>query len=547
VIALISNVTIESLALRLKQETFTAPGFDTWRAELLNPASGVWRDEVKTVYVLLYGPALFPEGPNKGFVQELSGPLEVLDQAREAHKEKTFVVSTLDLPTPPSLPLVGKNFAARASAWWRERLEDMGVPLLDMAELAAEIGRERFYNAKTWYFGSLPFSQQGETLLAREILRIERAVKGERKKCLVLDLDGVLWGGVVGEDGVEGISLASAGMGAQYRDVQRVAKELVAQGALLAAASKNNPEDALLPFKKHPHMLLKKDDFVRFEVGWNPKPEGLRAIARGLNIGLDSLVFVDDNPVEREAVRAALPEVATPDFPEDTSKLPAFMAEVARTYFTALRVGNEDREKTAMYRAELRREEERGARLSLDDYLASLEMKLDLHRLRQGEIPRAAQLSQKTNQFNLTTQRYTEADLASLMEDKNARVWVAGLSDRFGDYGRVCLAAARITGTSAVIKNFLMSCRVMGRGVESAVLEGVERALAAENVTEIRGEYRETRKNGPVRDFWAKMGYRLERNEPDGETWVLRAPFVERNTNVETTTDNGKRRFKRGS
>ncbi|MDR2523038.1 MAG: HAD-IIIC family phosphatase [Synergistaceae bacterium] len=531
-IALLSNVTVESLALRLKQDVFTAPGFDTWRAELLNPASAVWRDEIKTVYVLLHGPALFPQGLDEDFVRVLSEPLEILAQAREAHKEKVFVVSTLDLPSPPSLPLAGKNFAARAAAWWREKLEDMDAPLLDAAELAAEAGRERFYNAKTWYFGSLPFSQQGEALLAREILRAEGAVRGERKKCLVLDLDGTLWGGVIGEDGVEGISLASTGMGSQYWDVQHAVKALAGQGILLAVASKNDAEDALLPFKKHPHMILREDDFVRFEIGWNPKTESLRTIAQGLNIGLDSLVFVDDNPVEREAVRAFLPQVAVPDFPKDTSKLPAFMAEVARTYFTTLRTGEEDRKKTAMYRAELRREKERGARLSLDDYLASLEMKLDLHRLRQDEIPRAAQLSQKTNQFNLTTRRCTEAGLAALMEDKNVRIWMAGLRDRFGDYGRVCLVAARLTGSSAAVETFLMSCRVMGRDVENAVLGGVERALAAEGVTEIHGSYRETKKNEPVRDFWTKMGYK-----PEGDAWVSRAPFVERSAWIELDGD----------
>jgi FkbH-like protein len=573
VIALLSNVTVESLASRAGKETgeavFTAPGFDTWRTELLHPSSAVWDAGVKTIYLLLHGPALFPDGPGPNFPDVLAEPLDILSRARAEHQDKIFVVSTLDLPSLPTLPLTGRDFGLAAAARWRDELERAGVPVLGLAELAAEAGRERFYSARMWYFGSLPFSQRGENLLAREISRVENALRKGRRKCLVLDLDNTLWGGVVGEDGVEGISLSSAGPGSQYRDVQRVAGALSKQGVLLAAASKNNPEDALRPFREHPHMALREDDFVSFKADWNPKPANIEAIARELNIGLDSLVFIDDNPVEREAVRAALPEVAVPDFPGDSAGLPAFMAEVARTYFTAARVGGEDLEKTEMYRAEARRGAERSAHLSLDDYLASLEMKLDLHRLRPDEIARASQLSQKTNQFNLTTKRCTEADMTAALGDPRARVWMAALRDRFGDYGRIALVSARLTPSDsrAAIDSFLMSCRVMGRGVEEAILSGVERALAGEGVTEIRGEYRWTAKNASVRDFWARMGYEpkiaeearmarvegkedgdsqgteaLERGlerEPNeqesgrgGSVWVLRAPCRERNTKV---------------
>jgi FkbH-like protein len=281
-------------------------------------------------------------------------------------------------------------------------------------------------------------------------------------------------------------------------------------------------------------MFLREDDFVKFKADWNPKPANIEAIARELNIGLDSLVFIDDNPVEREAVRAVLPEVAVPDFPADSSDLPAFMAEVARTYFTAARVGGEDLEKTEMYRAESRREAERSAHLSLEDYLASLEMRLDLHRLQPDEIARASQLTQKTNQFNLTTKRYTEAEMAAVRGDARMRIWMAALSDRFGDYGRIALVIARLDpspSSGALIDSFLMSCRVMGRGVEDAILSGVERALAGEGVTAIRGEYRRTAKNEPVRDFWARMGYEPESGS-GGNTWVRRAPFQERSTKI---------------
>ncbi|MDR2178735.1 MAG: HAD-IIIC family phosphatase [Synergistaceae bacterium] len=544
-IALLSNVTVESLARRIEKESglkvFTPPGFDTWRAELLNPSSGLWRSSIQTICVILHGPALLPNGVDAGFAKDLAELSGILSRAQAEHKDKVLLVSTLDLPSSPARPLAERNLSVQASAYWQSELEKMGVPVLDLAELAAETGRERFYSAKMWYFGSLPFSRQGELLLAQEILRAERAVRGERKKCLVLDLDNTLWGGVVGEDGVAGIDLASFGMGSQYRDVQRAAKELAQQGVLLAIASKNNREDALRPFKEHPHMVLKEEDFVKIKADWNPKVSNIEAIARELSIGLDSLVFIDDSPLEREAVKSALPEVAVPDFPDgDSSRLPGFMRQVARTYFTALRLGEEDLRKTEMYRTEARREAARSAHISLDDYLASLEMKLNVYRLgldRAEEIARAAQLTQKTNQFNLTTRRYTEADIAAMIRDGRTRVWMAELRDRFGDYGRICLVIARLSDgpgePAATIDTFLMSCRVMGRGVEDAVLGCVERSLAGEGVTAIRGEYRETNKNEPVREFWDKMGYELETNVPgEGVLWILRAPFNERRTKL---------------
>ena len=540
-IALLSNVTIESLASRIENDVgvFTPPGFDFWRAELLNPSSALWRDEIKTIYVILHGASLFPTGADGGFAGILSEPLGILSRARSERTDKLFVVSTLDIQPSPAMPLAGKNFAPAAAAYWREELEKMEIPLLDLAGLIAEVGRERFYSAKMWYFGSLPFSKLGEMLLAKEILRVERASQGERRKCLVLDLDDTLWGGVIGEDGVEGISISSYGMGSQYRDVQRIAKDLADQGVLLAVSSKNNEEDALRPFRERPEMLLREDDFVKFKADWNPKAVNIAAIARELNIGLDSLVFIDDNPLEREAVKAELPDVAVPDFPRDSSMLPAFMAETARAYFTVLRAEEEDREKTGMYLAESKREAERSAHSTLDGFLESLEMKLDVHRLREDEIARAAQLAQKTNQFNLTTRRYTESDVAAMLKDDRTRVWMAELHDRFGDYGRICLAVARIdqptnaVTVSATIDTFLMSCRVMGRGVEDAVMSFVERSLSEEGVTTIRGVYAPTAKNEPVRDFWNKMGYTEEvAPDSDGAVWVTYAPFKERRTKI---------------
>lgn len=534
-IALLSNVTTGSLHLRLEkalnEPVYTPDGFDTWRSELLNPDSPLWQNEPGTVFVLLHARALFSGKESSWNEDSLFEILQLLDQARADHQERLFVVSSLDLASSPFTPLTASNIAARLCSLWREELEKRGLPILDIEELVTEHGRVNFYNAKTWFLGSLPFSQQGEKILVEECLRIESAIRGKRKKCLVLDLDNTLWGGVIGEDGISGISLASHGMGSQYRDFQLALKALSAQGVLLTIASKNNEEDALLPFREHPCTVLKEEDFVCIKANWDPKFMNIAAIAKELNIGLDSLVFIDDNPVERESVKSALPEVIVPDFPTDSSLLPAFGAWIARRYFTALRIGHEDLQKTKMYQAESQREASRSAYLSLDDYLKSLDMKMDIHRLLPDEVGRAAQLTQKTNQFNLTTRRYSESDLLTLLKQPHTRIWMADLKDRFGEYGKICLVIVKIKEENKIQKaffdTFLMSCRVMGRGVEATVLSIVEQELAKEGVQHFYGEYIPTAKNTPVKDFWSKMGYTSEE-----KLWVLNPPFQERRSFV---------------
>ena len=534
-LVLLSNVTAESLALRLRTshglDAGTVPGFDTWRAELLDPGSPAWEAATGTLCLVLHGPALFPAGVGEDFESVLDGLSAAVEEAKRRHPDRTLIVSTLDLPRAPAQPVSGLNLERRAAGRWRDILESLRVPVLDIEELAAEAGRENFYNAKTWYLGALPFSARGETRLAAEIARVEHILRGARRKCLVLDLDGTLWGGVIGEDGLDGILLSDHGVGAVYRDVQIAAKRLAQQGVLLAIASKNDQEDALRPFREHPNAVLHEEDFVCVRANWLPKPQNVADIARELNIGMDSLVFIDDNPVERAAVRAGCPEVEVPEFPSDTAKLPAFMREVADRCFTVPRLDAEDAAKAGMYRAEALRTSARASCGSLDDYLASLEMKLDLHLLREDEAPRAAQLCAKTNQFNLTTRRYTEADLLAMLRDEARRVWIASLRDRYGDYGRIALAIAEISGTgdtkSAFFDTFLMSCRAMGRGVEGAVLAWIEELLGSEGVTTLNGRYVPTAKNGPVRDFWERMGY-----AENGELWSRVAPFPERRSFV---------------
>ena len=413
-------------------------------------------------------------------------------------------------------------------SYWRSQLEDIEVPICELAELVADMGREKFYSPKMWYYGSIPFSMAGEKALAAECARCWKALTGQKKKCIVLDLDNTLWGGVIGEDGVGGIQLASDKEGAAYQDFQRHILELKQQGVLLAVASKNNAEDALLPIREHPDMLLRESDFVAIKANWEPKAINIQQLAEELNLGLDSFVFIDDNPVERESVKMALPTVSIPEFPSNPVSLASFARFIAKEYFPTLRLTQEDIKKSEQYRQEHLRQEEKQRFSTLEDYLASLDMKLFIKRVDDNDIPRVAQLTQKTNQFNLTTRRYTETDIKTFSAAPDWQLWLGELEDKFGKYGKIILCMVKISEERAHIDTFLMSCRVMGRGVECAFLDYVEGQLAACGISCIEGEYRTTPKNSMVSNFWEQYGYiKKETATADSVIFNKMKPFTQ--------------------
>ncbi len=510
--ALLSNITIDSIASRYISETgddlFVSRGYNTWMQELVAPTSDLYAFAPAIVFVLLDGRELLPDAWSDA--EAFSGLDSTLAALAAASRERTdisFVVSTLDIPRRSLAPLAFPRIEEALQARWREGLDKEGIVVLDLSDIVTTLGRSHCYSPKMWYLGGLRFSQIGEKAIVREMRRIRNAFAGLRKKLLALDLDNTLWGGVVGEDGVGGIDLAPTGTGSRFYDFQKRIKDLADMGVLLAIVSKNNPQDALDAIRNHPHMPLREDDFVAVKANWLPKPQNLKDLAATLNIGLDSFVFLDDSPVEREAVRASLSEVTVPDFPADTSTLEPFITELSREYFLLPRTTREDAEKTAMYRSEAKREDEKSRFDSLDSFLESLQMELTLRPLSGNDIPRAAQLTQKTNQFNVTTRRYTEADLARMSQDPSWFIRIGSLKDRFGDFGQILLLIAHIETPEATVDTFLMSCRAMGRGVEETALNVFEDQLRDAGVERLFARYVPTQKNAPVADLWPRMGY----------------------------------------
>jgi FkbH-like protein len=352
----------------------------------------------------------------------------------------------------------------------------------------------------------MPYSPAGEKAVGREITRIADALTSARKKVLIVDLDNTLWGGVVGEEGVSGLELAETGAGARFKDFQRRIHALKDVGVVLAVASKNNLADVVEVFDSHRDMALKLDDFAIKKINWSPKPQNIAEIAADLDLGSDSFVFIDDNPVERAAVREAMPEVTVPEFPADTTLLPAFMDQVYWDHFYVVESTDEDRKRTRSYFENAQRAEARKAAPSVEEFLVSLKTRILLAPVRPEDVARAAQLTQKTNQFNLTTRRYTEQDVERFVASPEYLVRIGSVVDRFGDTGKVFLAIARKVGARiAELDTFLMSCRVMGRFIEDQILEALAGELRAEGVNELVVRYLPTKKNVPARAFVERL------------------------------------------
>jgi len=338
------------------------------------------------------------------------------------------------------------------------------------------------------------------------------ALNGKAKKILVLDCDNTLWGGVVGEDGLGGVALgADKPHGQIYTEIQYLALALQRRGVLLALCSKNNPEDVDEMLRRHPEMVIRDQHLAIKKVNWADKATNLRAIARDLNLGLESIVFVDDSAFEIELLREQLPEVTTMLVPGKIVEYPTAFRDISSRFFQ-LAEAAEDKNKTEQYRLEADRQETRRNYDNIEDYLRSLSLQVDVYVDRSDLAARVSQLTQKTNQFNLTTKRYAEQEIASFMAEPETKVYAFRVRDKFGDYGITGVAILRRSGDKSFkIDTFLMSCRVLGRNVEAAFLRYLLEQLQAEGVNTVEAAYFATAKNGQVSSFYESAGFTVVR------------------------------------
>ncbi len=391
--------------------------------------------------------------------------------------------------------------------------------LVDWGEIFDAAGAEVSLDARFWRTSMAPFRAAFLDQYARRVARVVRALKGKAKKCLVLDCDDTLWGGVIGEDGLDGILLGDEG-GAPYAAFQEAVVGLQQRGVLVALCSKNNPEDVWEVLDSHPACVLQRGHLAAWRINWEDKAGNIDALSQELNLPLDSFVFVDDNPRECQLVRELLPQVTVLQVPAD---LDDYAELVTRDgWFDSLSISEEDRHRSRRYQEERQRAGNRTSHATVNEYLASLEQVLDIWRAGPGDLARVTQLTQKTNQFNLTTRRYSEGQVEAMMNDAGTGVFAMSVRDRYGELGTTGVLIAMREGDSARVDTLLLSCRVLGRKLEFAFVDRCLARLEEDwGISEWRAEYLPTRKNGQVADFWERVGFSID-SQTDSMTAYVR-------------------------
>lgn len=419
---------------------------------------------------------------------------------------------------PVSAGGASRFFFELNSAFARSAEADPRLILHDLAGISARIGLNHWFDWNRCFSYKIPFTAEASVAIARSLAAIVRAIYGETRKVLVLDLDNTLWGGVIGDDGVDKIKIGRETPVAEaYTAFQEYCLSLQQRGILLVVCSKNDEKIARQGFE-HPDSVLKFEHFSAFKANWEPKHENLLAIARELNLGVDSFVFVDDNPAERAIVEAQLPSVAVPNMGSEVSQFAAIIEE--GRYFEAISMSQEDLSRAALYRSNTERAFSEAKFANYGEYLDSLDMTAEIDRFKPIYLERIAQLTNKTNQFNLTTRRYTLAEMETISCDPAYLGIYGKLSDRFGDNGLVSIVLGRRESNLLHLDLWLMSCRVLKRDMELAMLDAIADYAKAMGVHALRGYYLPTKKNGMVSDHYQKLGFELLSLDPETQSSI---------------------------
>ena len=387
------------------------------------------------------------------------------------------------------------------------------VTTLDLAPLVMHGGFKAAYDPKLRTLADHPYSLQFTRVIASEIARLHLLQQGKVQKCCILDLDHTLWGGVIGDDGLDGIAIGRDGLGKVFREIQLWARELRRRGIILAICSKNTESVAREPFQRHPEMILREEDIAVFVANWEDKASNIRHIKEVLNIGFDSMVFIDDNPMERAIVQEQLPDVTVPDLPEAPEEFLPHLEEL-RLFDSLGKTPPNGMDRTRQYQVEAKRVQERKASGSLDDFLSNLSMTAEVSSpFQTGDFGRISELFQRSNQFNLTTIRYSESDVEQLTQSQSHQTFSFRLRDKFGEHGIISLVVAEIHPPTLTIEAWVMSCRVLKRTMEHFVMATLVDAALASSCTSIVGQYSPTPKNALVANLYSELGF----TQADGE------------------------------
>lgn len=458
------------------------------------------------------------------YIKETVGHLTFLWRALKENTSSYIIQSNFDLP----LYRVFGNYEGTALWGYVNILRALnlemaksvfsGVTLLDLDYISSVYGKRYWNDNRFWYHSKHAFSLDATGLVAFETSKIISSVKGLSKKCLVLDLDNMLWGGVIADDGIEGIRLGDGPEGEAFQDFQRYVLKLKKRGIIIAVCSKNEEELAKEPFLKHPYFQLKLDDITIFKANWNNKADNIKDIARDLNIGLDSIVFVDDNPAERNLIQSLLPMVSVPEMPEDPSDYINVLS--GYNYFETISFSEEDNNRNRYYKDNIVRAEFQKKFDDLGTYLKSLKMESIVGEFNEFYLSRITQLINKTNQFNLTTKRYTEDEIRTIISDRSKCHRYFTLKDRFGDNGLIAaVILEKLSGSEIFIDTWVMSCRVLSRGMEEFIFQEIVDVVLKNGFKKILGKYIPTKKNKLVSGLYKRLGYAMLETDSGITTW----------------------------
>ena len=521
-ICLLSNVNCDLITSSLKKsnEVFNVEGYGQWISYALFPNQALLEFDPKFIILLLDGNELFLNCSNEEAIKEETNKLMgYISSLSKNYPNAAIVVSSIDFDDKRILPNKKERYEAFSTLYWDKALrnlisQDPHIVEYDLKKLIDYNGRKSIYADNMLYMGSIPYSIKGTSLISESIQYLLNNLSKTRKKVLAIDLDNTLWGGVIGEDGPNNIVLSESNLGRAYRDAQKRIKEIGETGVLLAVISKNNPEDADLAFNDNNFMVLQKSDFISIKCNWNVKSKNLIDLANELNVGLDSIVILDDNVVEREEVRQNDPAVNVVEFTKDVANLPKCISQIYEDYFWINSLTKEDTEKRKQYEENISRANEMHNASSLEDYLLGLDIHILINEIKDDQKERVVQLINKTNQFNTNTLRMDAQQLNDYLRN-NGKVFVANVSDKYGDSGLVVIMLVSINDDVATIDNFLMSCRVMGRQIENAFVYAVQENLKSEGINVIESSYVKSPKNKPVESLYDLLGFDCVESQND--------------------------------
>jgi len=543
-LAILRSFTVEPMLPLLRATAFLAgldltihlSDFNAHVQEIIDPASALHRFSPDAAILAVQTRDVAPdlwrdfscltaEQAQKA-IDRVAGEFRAWMQAFRQHNQAHLIVHNLEQPEVPNRGAFdGQSSASQSEAIGQINRElrsiaaGTGAYVLDYDALVSRHGRQAWHDERKWLTVRLPIAASHLHHMVEEWMRFLHPLAMKIAKALVVDLDNTLWGGVIGEDGMTGIQLGPEYPGAAYQEMQRALLDLHHRGILLAICSKNNHDDAMEAIERHPGMLLKSSHFAAIRINWADKAQNLREIAAELKIGVDALAFLDDNPIECQLVREELPDVYVIDMPRE----PMELARAVRVcpVFERLSISAEDQQRGAYYQSQREREQAEQSISSREDFYRSLQQEAEISPLTTATLARVAQLTNKTNQFNLTTRRYHEQQITAMVANPGWNCFSIRVKDRFGDNGLVGVAIMHTQDAICEIDTFLLSCRVIGRTVETAFLSFLAHRAQAQGARQVQGWFLPTRKNAPARDFYSSHGFTAVERNGEATLWRL--------------------------